>query len=270
MSRFRGAVAVLTASAVVVAPAEAAHRPSSVYVTNVSSDSVSQYEVRPGGTLAPLDPPTVPASVGPDGVAVSPDGKSVYVANEGTPFGVPGKVGQYDVGRDGSLTPKSIPEVAAGDASREVAISPDGANVYVANAGSDTVSQYRVRGGGRLIALDPPTVATGSAPLGIAVSPDGSSVYVCSQLGDTVSQYDITRHGGLSPKDPPTVATGATPVNIALAADGASAYVTNLADGTVSQYSIDPAGRLGAKSPPSVDAGATPEAIVASPDGRGV
>ena len=45
-------------------------------------DSVSQYDVGAGGALAPKSPATVAAGRStPSGVAVSPDGASVYVAN---------------------------------------------------------------------------------------------------------------------------------------------------------------------------------------------
>ena len=54
---------------------------SFAYVTNVGSDNVSQYDVGAGGVLAPMSPATVAAGDTPVGVAVSPDGGSVYVTN---------------------------------------------------------------------------------------------------------------------------------------------------------------------------------------------
>jgi DNA-binding beta-propeller fold protein YncE len=56
-------------------------------------DNLSQYNVGVGGLLAPLTPTTVAAGDLPQGVAVSPDGKSVYVANSSG-----NSVSQYDVG----------------------------------------------------------------------------------------------------------------------------------------------------------------------------
>jgi DNA-binding beta-propeller fold protein YncE len=53
---------------------------NSVYVTNggsVGTGGVSQYNVGPGGALAPMATPTVAAGNGPNGIAVSPDGRSV-------------------------------------------------------------------------------------------------------------------------------------------------------------------------------------------------
>ena len=59
----------------------------------------------------------------PNGVAVSPDGKSVYVADSGK-----AEVSQFDVAADGSLTHKKPATVLAGAAPRGVAVSPDGRN----------------------------------------------------------------------------------------------------------------------------------------------
>jgi DNA-binding beta-propeller fold protein YncE len=103
----------------------------SVYVTNFNDGSadvgenVSQYDVGPGGELTPKSPPSVAAGNGPFGVAVSPDGRSVYIANSGNdPSDYPHAVSQYDVGPGGELQPKSPPTVATGFNPRGVAVSP--------------------------------------------------------------------------------------------------------------------------------------------------
>jgi hypothetical protein len=49
-----------------------------VYVTNAGGNDLSQYDVRAGGLLSPLSPPTVAAGDRPGGVAVSPmEGRSM-------------------------------------------------------------------------------------------------------------------------------------------------------------------------------------------------
>ena len=89
------------------------------------------------------------AGAGPGGVAVSPDGGSVYVANP-TSDNV---CRQYDVGAGGALSPKSPATVAAGAILRGVAVSPDG-GVYVTNrpdfAAGDRLPVRRWRGRGAL------------------------------------------------------------------------------------------------------------------------
>jgi DNA-binding beta-propeller fold protein YncE len=120
---------------------------------------------------APKSPPTVAAGVGTFGVAVSPDGGSVYVTNIlGPPE--PGTISQYDVGADGALVPKSPPAVAdTGSFPGGLAVSADGGSVYVLNGGSDDVSQYTVSAGGALVPKIPPRVAAGLDPAGVAVTP---------------------------------------------------------------------------------------------------
>ena len=83
------------------------------------SDNVSQYDVGAGGELTPGSPPTVSAGAEPLGLAVSPDGRSVYVANQAGD-----NVSQYDVGASGQLVPKTPAAVAAGSIPVGVAVSP--------------------------------------------------------------------------------------------------------------------------------------------------
>jgi DNA-binding beta-propeller fold protein YncE len=86
---------------------------------------VLQYNVGGAGRLSPKSPFRVPAPPGesPSDIAVSPDGRSVYVTN-GTAFGEPGTVSQYNVGAGGRLSPKSPPTVVAGALPTAVAVTP--------------------------------------------------------------------------------------------------------------------------------------------------
>jgi DNA-binding beta-propeller fold protein YncE len=259
------------ATALAVASVPTAHAEPFVYVTNQGfgvpeTSSASQYEVGPGGLLAPLIPPGVGAGFFPRGVAVSPDGESVYIGSSDGVF-------QYDVGAGGALTPKSPPAVA-GDRSVGVAVTPDGQNVYVTNFLADTVSQYDVGPGGELTPKSPAAVAAGVSisPLGLAVSPNGKSVYVAGGGSDEtpgeVSQFDVGVDGTLTPKSPPTVAVSDHAHAVAVRPDGESVYVTNL--NGVSQYDVGAGGALTPKSPPSVaDPGGTQELAV-SPGGDSV
>jgi DNA-binding beta-propeller fold protein YncE len=217
-------VATVVALLAAAAPAQAA---PFAYVTN-AGDGVSQYDVGAGGLLAPLSPATVAAHREPLGVAVSPDGRSVYVTND-----MSDNISQYDVGPGGALTPKTPATVTAGDRPSRVAISPDGRSVYVTDSGdgvvaNDTVSQYDVDAGGALTPKTPATVAAGDFPFGVAVSPDGRSVYVTNGNSNDISQYDVGPGGVLSPKTQATVAAaGLFPTELAVSPDGRSVYVTN-------------------------------------------
>ena len=73
----------------------------SAYVTNTIDDTVSQYDIGPGGTLSPKRPAAVPAGPFPASVAVSPNGRSVYVSDSND-----ASISQYDVGPRGALSPR--------------------------------------------------------------------------------------------------------------------------------------------------------------------
>src|ERR1700756_2389036 len=72
---------------------------------------------------------TVDVGLAPAGVAVTPDGSKVYVANEA----VKGTVSVID-----TATNAVSATVAVGSNPVGVAVKPDGRNVYVANKGSHT------------------------------------------------------------------------------------------------------------------------------------
>ncbi len=92
-----------------------------VYVALAGSPGrVAQFDITASGSLAPMSTPTVVAGTAPREVAVSPDGKSAYVANLNS-----ADVSQYDITADGSLTAKSTPTVAAGTSPVAIVLRPD-------------------------------------------------------------------------------------------------------------------------------------------------
>jgi DNA-binding beta-propeller fold protein YncE len=282
-SRRRLGLGVATA-AVLVAVAAPAHAAPFAYVANQSDGTVSQYDIGAGGLLAPLSPPTVAASQplpgstrpGPSGLAVSPDGKSVYVAIIGFDYDaypVQSGVTQFDVGADGTLSPKSPAAIFTSCETVRVVVSPDGKSVY--GSGSPDcafLTQYDVGAGGTL-SLKSPAYLQAFEGLGIAVSPDSRSVYVANGYADNVSQYDADAGGSLSSKSPPTVTADRFPTAIAVSPDGKSVYVPvndYSGIGSVFQYDVGSGGKLSPKSPPRVAAGIGPDAVAVSPDGTSV
>jgi DNA-binding beta-propeller fold protein YncE len=246
-----------------------------VYVADGGGSVVSQYDAA-AGSLTPLAPAFVAAGQSPAGVAVSPDGRSLYAANRNPPSApgaraLPGTVSQYSVGASGGLSPKTPAFVAAGVGPAGVAVSPDGRSVYVANFFDDTVSQYTVGAGGGLSPKTPASVAAGVGPAGVAVSPDGRSVYVTNAptlVSGTISQYDVGAGGALSAKSPATVPAGRAPSGIAVSPSGTSVYVADALDNDVRQYDVGAGGALMAKTPAAVAAGSGPGGVAVSPDGR--
>ena len=256
------------------APPAGAEALGNAYVVNNDSADISQYAMAAGGELSPLNPATVAAGPGPGAVAVSPDGKSVYVTNSTN-----NTVSQYDVDQmSGALSPKVPPAVATGTSPRDVAVTPDGTSAYVTNGGSgNTVSQYDIHPEtGALSPKTPASVATGALSAHIAVTPDGTSAYVVtgtSTGSGGLFQYDIDpQTGALSPKTPASVTTrfcqrvclSSIPHDITVTPDGYSVHVTDLSSNTIVQFNIDPwTGALTPKFPPPVETGGPPEYVPA-------
>jgi 6-phosphogluconolactonase len=308
MSSRSARTATLAALVLAITSASAQAAMPSAYVYATSFDRlVRQYSADSAGMLSALTPPDATADDVSSALAASPDGRSLYVVNQGSD-----SVSQYDVGLNGTLTPKTPATVSTGEFPFGIAIAPDGAHVYVANQDGASVTVYDVGtpdggltaaaevpadAGAMQVALTPDgdhayvanatagTVseydvgADGSlasdgavstpSPEAIALSPDGSSAYVANRsTPGTISQFSVGGDGTLSPKSPATVAAGSAPVAIAATAD--SVYASNFADDTISQYDVAADGRLAPKATPTVAGGRNPWGLAVAPDGKSV
>ena len=107
--------------------------------------------------------------------------------------------------------------IFAGTRPVSIAITPNGAKVYIANELDNTVSVY-APATQQIIR----TIPVGSLPTGIAISPDGTRVYVMNRGSDSVSVISTTTDQVIA-----TVIVDSGPVGIAISPDGKRAYVTN-------------------------------------------
>jgi len=140
----------------------------------------------------------------PTGIVFSPDGKRVYVANQGGP------VSALDVASQQVVTTIAV------DFPLAVRVSPDGSQLFVATGGSTVV------------VVDVATltvtkaIEVGFSPNGFAVHPNGRQLYVSSFLTGTVSEIDMFTGNLLR-----TFAVGGTPQEMALNRKGTRLYVAN-------------------------------------------
>ena len=216
----------------------------------------------------PADPLNHPALV-----AVSPDGKSVYVTLQ---FGngiahlsrdpVTGELTwgscQNNLGTQGcgDLTPGTPLTDPVG-----VVVSPDGKSVYVASQVSDSIAHFsRDTDNGQILYQGclANTTSNGCAALptpaldfaaGVAVSADGTSVYVTARDSDGVARFSRTDTGQLSfqsclantnAMDGCDDVPGAPlddPVKVAVSPDDTSVYVASNVTGSISHLARDPA-----------------------------
>ena len=218
------------------------------------------------GTVSVIDTATnnvtasVNVGVGPQGVAVSPDGTKVYVTNEGSDTGAISTVSVID-----TATNTVTATVNVGIRPRGIAVTPDGTKVYVMNYGSNNISIIDT-------ANDTVTATVNAEnPWGIAISPDRTKVYVTNN-GENVSVIDTATNTVTG-----TVSVGGLLDGVAVSPDGTKVYVTNgwykgddgpyyaLDIGTVSV--IDTATNT---ITATVGVGSIPSGVAVSPDGTKV
>ena len=222
-----------------------------LYVTNYETNNGFSQD-----TVTPVDLATskrgVPIIVGfepgahPFGVAVTPDGKTVYVVNSNE---VHGSVTKIDV-----ATNEPLAEIKVPGAPKEVAFTPDGKTAYVTVSATSTVMPIDV-------ATNKPgaEIKVGPAPRGIAVTPDGKTAYVTNAGSNTVTPIDVATN-----KPGAEIKVGGGPNAVAVTPDGKTAYVAS-GVGTVTPIDV-------ATNKPGAEiiVGGGPEAIAVTPDGKTV
>jgi len=163
----------------------------------------------------------------PAGLAFSPNGKSLYVAEN-----LDDSLAVVDVAT-GAVT-RRLP---AGRYPYAVVVTPDGA-VYVSSWGASTVWAYAPHGG-RLAVAD--TIPVARHPSAMIASRDGSRLYVVSATTDRVTLIDTRRHAAVGElRDPPPAgpSEGSTPNALALSPDGTRLFAAEADANAVAVFDV--------------------------------
>ena len=213
------------------------------------------------GDFEYVDPPAVVATIAlgagtkPLGVAVNPDGTSIYVSNNGT-----GNVSVIS-----TATNMVTGTISVGAAPSGVAFAPSGFNrAYVANNGANTVSVIDTTGGSVVA-----TVGVGAKPTGVAVTPDGAYAYVTNTTANTVSVISTTSNTVIA-----TIAVGTNPTGVAITPDGSLVYVANNNAGASCSKASCPQHPVSVISTTSntvvstISVGYKPDGVAVTPDGE--
>jgi YVTN family beta-propeller protein len=163
---------------------------------------------------------TVPVGVAPYAVALSANGKTLFIANRGgskvardpnetaPSAGTPVRIDRKtDAALRGSLsildtTTLQTKEIAVGRQPSQMAFSPEGGLLYIANSDDDTVSvvdirSHRVR---RVLSVRPPQdPGFGQIPTDVALSSDGKRIYVTCGGANAVAVFERERLLGYVP-----------------------------------------------------------------------
>jgi 6-phosphogluconolactonase len=220
------------------------------------------------GPLVAISPGfVITQGANPQGIAISPDGASVYVTNASANF-----ISLYSRNLStGSLSLLGASPVGTDFNPTGICVSPDGTSVYVANYSSVSISQYsRNISTGDLAALSPSSVPSGNNPNGIVISPDGLFVYATSTGDNSIVIYSRNSSTGLLSYAGAgffTTDVGVSPWVIKVTADNLFLYVINQTGNTISMYSRNVStGDLTSLGTP-IATGVTPFDFVISPDG---
>jgi 6-phosphogluconolactonase len=129
-------------------------------VSEAGASTASSYALARNGTLATISSQIPTLEGAACWVAVTPDGRFAYTGNGG------GSVTAFAVSARGELTRL---QSFSSPGANEVAISPDGAHLYVENPGPGMISAFSIGGDGLLTAL-PAVTGLPSGLAGIAAS----------------------------------------------------------------------------------------------------
>ncbi|MBI2266365.1 MAG: beta-propeller fold lactonase family protein [Armatimonadetes bacterium] len=134
----------------------------------------------------------------PMGLAVTPDGRKLFVANFNS-----ASVTVID-----TASRTIVETIRVGLSPSRIAIRPNGATAYVTNRNSNSISVIDVNSNRRI-----GDIPVGQGPVGIAVTPDGNRVYVANNAGGNVTIIDANGNNVISQT---TQIPGSRPFGIAI------------------------------------------------------
>jgi YVTN family beta-propeller protein len=208
-----------------------------LYASGGATDAVYAYAWRAGDgqpasladsvVLGPADGKTA-GSRYPAGLALSPDGRVLYVAEN-----LSDSLAVVDVARR-----RVVQRVSVGSYPYAVVAGPGG-RVYVSAWGASSVSVYRADSSGRLVAER--SIDVGRHPSALLLTADGARLFVASASTDRIAVVD-TRAGRVVRwlVDPPPggVSEGSTPNALALSPDGARLFVAEADANAVAVFEL--------------------------------
>lgn len=188
-----------------------------LYVANVSAHSLSVIDISSARVVD-----TIALSGSPTGLAVSPDGRTVYVSVYDKATVLTVDTTTHAVGTLLSAMGNSPETQWAGVGT--IAVSPDGRSLYGANVARNTLAVLDIAH-----AHVTATVALGSRPKWLTLSADGRTAYVSSETANTVAVVDTATVRVVA-----TIPVGARPQAPALTADGRHLVVPTADDASAS------------------------------------
>ena len=235
-----------------------------VFVADEGSNTVSIIDTTSLKTIG-----RVAVGQGPHNVQLAPDGKLLWVTNNGEPAKKNEKTPDAKMSKSGGMnmagtapgavwvidtaTDKVVAKVPVGMHPAHVVVTPDGRHAYVANGGDNSVSVVDIAAQSVVA-----TITVGAGPHGMRISPDGKQAWVANLKGGTVSVIDTE-----SRKQIAQIAVGKGTAQVGFTPDGRFGFVSLSGENQVAL--IDPVSR---KVIGKVAVGTVPIQVYATPDSK--
>ncbi|MFH9193250.1 lactonase family protein [Streptomyces globisporus] len=169
-----------------------------VLAVDLGTDTVYTYALdESAGTLTEVSRATLAPGAGPRHLAFHPDGRFAYLACELDNTLV---VCAYDPAT-GALTPGPGQPTGTGSGTSypsQPVVTGDGAYVYLANRGPNSLTRYAVEDDGATLRLLDTVPVGGDWPRRLALSPDSSLLFAANQRSSTVTVFGIGPDGSLT------------------------------------------------------------------------
>lgn len=227
-----------------------------LYVSHFNDGSpvgaLSAYRVNDNGTLTFLQSVESGAEHA-KGVAVTSDGRFVYVSHGVQATGDPAVLTGFALAFDGTIG-QQVAEVPTGTLGQRVVLTPDDRFAYVTSQEDDGVADihgFRIGEDGQLTSVGKPFEA-GVKVEGAAISPDGSRLYTTAigvvggqptPIEDgQINGFAIGSDGVLTEIE--KLDFGFDTVDLAFGLDGRHLYVTDFSGHTITTFRVDETGDL--------------------------
>ena len=207
---------------------------NSLYASGGNDDVVHTYKWSNGRAeiadtiTIEAKPPNQDGTRYPAGIGISPDGKTLYVAEN-----LADSVAVVDL-----ATSKVTQRLATERYPYGVAVARDG-TVYVSAWGGSTVSVFRPAARGRLQSVA--RVTAGRHPSAMTLSSNGNRLFIASGSTDRIAVMDTrTRRVIATLEDPPPAGPheGSTPNALALSEDGKKLFVAEADNNAVAVFNL--------------------------------
>jgi len=161
-----------------------------LYVTGLGAPGYIEYFSLASGVPTFLN--SVQVGTNPNGLALSPDGSFLYVANTGD-----NSISEFSVAGDGSLTAiNGSPIGETFNTPLGLLVDGSGQYLYVANNGSSNLAAYAIGSDGSLSLLSNSPFGTGSQPSFIATDPKGKYLFVGNQSSAQIQSFGLDTGSG--------------------------------------------------------------------------